>query len=288
MKFSRIEMETLSNIGKGNNGIRGIAEALNISRSQAYRTAQKLGKKGITKLSRGKLEPKMKTHVSMLLKLMARAPNLAGPLSGIGIEIYKAITEPKPSKDIQEQTRLHKTTIAKKLRQGQKISLITKEKGKYGINEKLWPDAKDFLEELKTYEESIDERVPVNSIIYHKTSKEIIFSNNEELDAEKTAFSAYKDYGIQLMLITNYYCLPKRNLTTKQVFRHSLYVAEKTRDTRHIIFTALFYLKFRKQLKGVKSDILDSIKSVLKGKKIKGFPTLEEIRDRAKIYGIKV
>ena len=56
----------------------------------------------------------------------------------------------------------------------------------------------DFLEELKKYEDTTDERIPVSSIIYYKKDEEIVFSNKEELDAAKTAFSAYEEYGISI------------------------------------------------------------------------------------------
>lgn len=288
MQFSKTELKAISELGKGNGKISGIAKALRLSTSQAYRVAQELKKKGIVTLARGVLHPEMKTHVSMMLKLLSKAANLSSPISGTGLQIYTAILEPKTATEIQKETGLHKTTVIKKLNQGRKMSLVSIENKTYAVNEKIWPDAKDCLLEVKRYEESVDPRIPVNSVIYFKNSKEIVFSNKEDIDAAKTAFSAYEEYGIGLLLITNYYCLPKRTLTKKEIFTHSLYVAEKEMETRHIIFIALFYSKFRKELSTVKHRILENIERVLAGEEVPRFPTLPEIKDRARVYGIEV
>ena len=147
--------------------------------------------------------------------------------------------------------------------------------------------AKEFYE-LKKYEDSIDQRIPVNSVIYFKNTEEIIFSNKENIDAEKTAFSAYSKFGIELLLITNYYYLPKKQLAKKEVFMHSLMVAEKSNDIRDLIFVALFLAKYKKELAGINHSIVKNLNRVLSGEKIPGYPSLAEIKDRARIYNIKV
>ena len=287
MEFSQTELKTISELGKGNTAIAGLAKALQISKSQAYRVIRKLAEKGILTLSRRTLLLEQKTHVNLLLKLLAKAANLSEPLSGTGLCVYTALLQPKKLSELIRETGLHKTTILKKIRQGKKMSLLLTENKRYRINEKIWPDAKETLEEIKKYEQSIDARIPVNSTIYHKNSKELVFSNKQEQNAEKTAFSAYEKYGIKLLLTTNYYCLPKRMLTLKQVFQHSLFVAEKEPDTRHLLFVSLFYLKHKKELSAIKHPILENIGKVLSGQKVTGYPTLAEIKDKMGVYSIK-
>jgi hypothetical protein len=284
MQLSKTELKVISELGKGNKSIIGIAKALKISTSQTYRIAQNLNKKGILKDS---LQPEMKTHVNTLFKLLSRVPNLSTPFSGTGIKVFTAIIEPKTIAQIQKDTGLHKTTIFKKINQGRKMSLLIIEKKTYRVNEKLWVEAKEFLTELKKYEESVDKRVPVTSIIYFKNDEEIVFSNKDELDAALTGFSAYVDYGIELLTITYYYYLPKKKLTKEEVFVHSLYATEKEKDIRHIIFIALFYSKFKKELQHIKHPIVEGIKKILKGERIKGYPSLQEIKDRAEVYKIE-
>ena len=288
MIFSITELKVISELGKGNWKISEIAKALNISSSQIYRLAQKLRKKRILSLSEGILQPEMKTHVNLLLKLLSNAANLSSPLSGTGLQIYLTILEPKTIKDIEKETGLHKTTILKKINQGRKMSVLLIENKKYRINEKIWPDAKECFIELKKYEDSVDTRIPVNSIIYFKNIEEIVFSNKESNDAEKTAFSAYNKFGIGLLLITNYYCLPKRQLTRREVFIHSLYVAEKSQDIKNLIFIALFLAKYKKELLRIKHKIVKNLNKIFLGENIPGYPMLTEIKDRASIYNINI
>lgn len=288
MMFSKTELNMLSELGNGNKYMSEIAKSLKISASQSYRIAQKLIQKGIISLKKSILLPEMKTHVNLLLKMLSDAPNLIIPLSGTGLQIYLAVLEPKTIREIEKETGLHKTTALKKINQGRRMSLLIIKDRTFKVNEKLWPGVKEYLLELKKYEESVDMRVPVNSIIYFKNDYEIVFSNKEISDAEKTAFSAYERYGIKLLLITNYYYLPKKRLTKVEVFMHSLYVAEKSKDIRHLIFAALFMAKYRKQVAKITHQIADNLTKVLSGENIPGYPTLAEIKDRAGVYNIEV
>ncbi|MEK6946409.1 MAG: hypothetical protein AABX32_02280 [Nanoarchaeota archaeon] len=288
MVFSITELKVVSELGKGNREVSEIAKALKISPSQSYRIAQKLCQKGISSLSEGAIQPEMKTHVNLFLKLLSKAANLSSPLSGTGLQIYLTLLEPKTTKEIEKETGLHRTTVLKKIKQGRKMSLLLIENKKYRLNEKIWPDAKEYFIELKKYEDSIDQRIPVNSVIYFKNTEEIVFSNKENIDAEKTAFSAYSKFGIELLLITNYYYLPKKQLAKKEVFMHSLMVAEKGNDARDLIFVALFLAKYKKELSKVKHQIVKNLNKVFLGENIPGYPSLAEIKDRARIYNIKV
>lgn len=110
-----------------------------------------------------------------------------------------------------------------------------------------------------------------------------MFSNKAKQDAALTAFSAYE--GIKLLLPTNYYYLPKRKLSKKEVFTHSLYVAEKEKTIRHLTYIALFYIKFKIQCS---HPIISTIKDILNGKTIKGYPTLKEIKEKADVYDIRI
>ncbi len=278
----------ISELGKGNRVVPEIAKTLHISLSQTYRVAQKLSQKRILILVKSFLQPEMKTHINLLLTLLSKAANLSRPLSATGLQIYLTLLEPKTIKEIEKETGLHKTTILKKINQGRKMSLLLIKDKKYRINEKVWPDAKECFIELKKYEDSIDLRIPVNSVIYYKNATEIIFSNKEEINAEKTAFSAYARFGIKLLLITNYYYLPKRKLSKVNVFIHSLKVAEKSRDSRDLIFVALFLAKYKKELSKINHPIVKNINLIFSGEKIPGYPLLEEIKDRANVYHIEV
>ena len=288
MQLSKTEINVLTEIAQGNNKIKTIAEAIKKSEKQIYITANNLTEKGFIKLIKGALKPKEALHITLFLQLLADMPNLDSVLANSGIPIFTSLLKPMTIEEISAETGFKKTIIYNKLQEANKRSMIRKTGSIFKINEKMWLKLMDFLEELKKYEMTRDIRVPASSIIYHKNNKEIVFSTKEDIDAIKTAFSAYKKYGIELLLITNYYYLPKRELTKEEVFTHSLYITEKNQEIRHIIFITLFYLKFKKELSHIKRPIIEKIERVLVGEKIDMFPTLAEIKDRAEVYNIKV
>lgn len=287
MKISQTELKILGQISQGNMTITDIAKAIKKSEKQVYKASQKLIKKGFLELSKGNLEPKKSSHVTLLLHLLADYPNLTQLLSESGIEILSTLFEPKTVEDIINKTGLKKSIVYKKLQKARTISVIKRKNKQYFLNEKLWSKLREFLEEFKRLIETTDPRVPANSVIYYKTDKEILFSNRIKQDAILTAFSTYENYGIKLLTPTNYYYLPKKRLSKKEIFIHSLYVTEKEKTIRHLTYAALFYVKFKKDLSSIKHPILEKIKIILKDKKISGYPKLEEIKEKAEIYDIK-
>lgn len=288
MQLSQIELKTLEQIAQGTNDIKKIAENLNRDKSRIYRTKQELIKKDIVHFSNGKLEPKRTPYIIVLLQLLPKYPNLISLLSGSGIPILTALLEFDTIKEIEENTDFEKSIIYRKIKQAVLLSVIIQtQKKKYVLNKKIWNDLIKFLEEFKKYEETTDIRIPVNSIIYYKSNEEIIFSNKEELDAELTGFSVYNRFGIKLLLPTNYYYLPKKSLSIKEIFIHSLYITQKEKNIRNLTYIGLFYVKYKNELKEIKHPILNKIKLIFKGKNIEGYPTLKEIKEKAEVYDIR-
>ncbi len=287
MRLSKSELRVLEQIANGNKEVSEIAQALKRSNKQIYVIAKKLSDNEIIKLSNGRLEPKRAPYVALLLQLLSKVPNLPPVLADSGIPILISMLRPVTLKEIMDETGFKRATIFKKLKQAKMRSIVKKNASTYELNEKLWSHLKDFLEELKEYESTTDERIPASAVIYYKKGNEIVFSSKEELDATLTAFSAYEKYGIGLLTVTNYYYLPKRKLTKNDILMHSIYVAEKDKDIRNLIFIALFYAKFKKEFK-IKHPILMNLSAVLAGGEIKGYPKYEEIKDRAEVYGIEV
>ena len=284
--MNQTDLKILVEVAKGNILIKEIALSLRKDLSQVYRCLRSLNEFII--VDHGKLEPKKLTHVSLLLSLLATYPNLIKQLSNSGIDVLFSLLTPKDISEIMLVTKLKRSTIYQKLKQAKYISLITQKDKKYYLNLKIWPLMYNFLSEFKKYKETVDERVPSSALIYYKNEKEIVFSLQQEFDACYTAFSAYELYGIKILNPTHYYYLPKRKLTLKEVFNHSLFVVEKTNDHRQLIYIALFYLKYTKKLKGIKSFVLDRIKEVLSGKYVSNYPSFNEIKEKGEIYDIHI
>ncbi len=288
MNLSKTELQILAQMAAGNNSINKIAAALNKSLPQIYRSGQKLIRKGWIIPSRGEYCPVKNTLCSLLLQNLREFPSLIEPFSDSGILILSHLTEPKSGQELKNGLKISRTQIFKKIGQAKTISLLKKENGKYVLNDKIWVRAVNFLRELNTYEENVDSRVPLTSTIYYKTEKEIVFSSPEELDAALTAFSAYGRYGIKLISPVKYYFLPKKKLSKKEVFIHSVYVTEKEKEARNLIYLTMFYLKHKKTLKTVKHYLVEEIKLMLQGQQIPGYPSLQEIKEKAEIYDIKL
>lgn len=284
--MNQTNLKILGEVAKGNCVIKQIALSLKKDLSQIYRCLCSL--EGYISVVHGKIEPKKLTHVSLLLSLLGTYPNLVRQLSHSGIDLLISLQNPKTISEIMQETNLKRSTIYKKLKQAKSISLVTQKEGRFYLNTKIWPLVNDFLFEFKRYSETIDERVPSHAIIYYKNKKEIVFSLQQEFDARYTAFSAYELYGIKILNPTHYFYLPKKKLILKEVFCHSLYVAEKTNDIRHLIYVALFYIKYQRKLKEVKSFVLDKLKEVLSGKSVSNYPSFNEIKEKGEIYDINI
>ncbi|MCK5031430.1 MAG: hypothetical protein KAR64_08185 [Thermoplasmatales archaeon] len=289
MQLSGTELKILQQIANGNTDIKKIAEKFDRDISRIYRSKNKLIEKKFLEFSQSTFKPKKITHITLFLQLLIKHPNMVNLLSGSGIPLLIELLHPKTVEEIESETEFKKSIIYKKIKQAINISaVIPKQKHKYVINEKIWKDLKDFLVEYKKHEETTDSRIPANSNIYYKNKGEIVFSNNADLDATLTGFSAYEKHGIKLLLTTNYYYLPKKTLTIQDILKHSLYITQKDKNIRNLTFICLFFLKNKNDLLSIKHLILNKIKQILKGKNIQGYPTLEEIKEKADVYDIRI
>lgn len=287
MELSKGELLILEQVAKGNTSLKSIALALNKSEKQIYVYVKNLTDKNFVLLLNGVIESKRLVHVSLLLQIVSKIPNLIPMLSGTGIPILMAMLKPVKIDDISRETGYKKTAIYEKISEAKKRSLVRKNISIFEINDKMWAELKEFLEETKKYESKTDVRIPTSAIIYYKKDNEIIFSSKENIDAAKTAFSAYDEYGIELITPTNYYYLPKKRLTKEEILLHSIYVAEKENDVTDLIFIALFYAKYKNDIK-IDHKILTNLSFILSGKNIKDYPNYQEIKDRADVYNIEL
>jgi hypothetical protein len=153
----------------------------------------------------------------------------------------------------------------------------------YSFNFKLWPELKDFVTSLQEYQ--LLRLVPREALLIKISRDSVLFKSLRPQDATFTSFSAYEDYGIELLLRDNYFTLPKRELSIQEVFIHSL---DSAGELQQKLFCVLFYLKNRDKLEDIDHPMLMNIKAVLQGEKMKGYPTLEDIEDRADLYDIKL
>lgn len=144
-------------------------------------------------------------------------------------------------------------------------------------------ELKDFVTSLQEYR--FRRLIPRDALLIRSYSDNVLFKSIRHHDATTTSFSAYREYGIDLGLRDNYYTLPKRDLSIEEVFIHSLDSAEELQQR---LFCILFYLKNREKLDGTEHPMMNEIQLVLKGERIKGYPPMDDIRDRAELYDIEL
>jgi hypothetical protein len=149
------------------------------------------------------------------------------------------------------------------------------------LNEIVWPEIQGFVAALQEYQAM--RLVPREALLLKSYRDSVLFKSIRSQDATLTSFSAYEDYGIELGLRDYYYTLPKRELSIEEIFIHSLDSAE---DYRQRLFCVLFYLKNGDELKDARHPMMKSIRAVLSGEHIKGYPTRDDIEEQAELYGI--
>jgi hypothetical protein len=127
----------------------------------------------------------------------------------------------------------------------------------------------------------------LSSVIY-PAQLSIAESNKEIENSSLTAFSVYPKYGINIIMPSNYHHIPKENLDIKQIFNDSLIILKDDKDYRKILYAILFYIKNKRKLKRIKHELVYKFQLILKGEKIEGFPSFEEIKEKARQYDLKI
>ena len=121
--------------------------------------------------------------------------------------------------------------------------VIEKKKNLYKVNEKAWPLLKEFLIAYKNYG-------MVDGQIKWKYNQEILFEvNNEKLiQNNATGLYLYKDYRVNVGVVSALCISPKKKLSKEEIFVHSLF---EVTDPRTLHFALTFYLKTKLNYKKV-------------------------------------
>ena len=286
--FSKSELKMLSDISRGNDTIGSLIETSEISWSQVYKTVRSLKKKEVLQAIGGKVFVENKTHVALLMNILRSSHDSYDTLSDRGLDILAELIVPHTIKELSESLEMHQTTVSRKLKDLCSLSMVRKENGKYFLNRKFWPELLELAEAYSSYKKNIDLRAIPGSKIYHSSDDLIVFSNNSEAEYKKTAFSKYTEFGIKIRDITYFYCDLDHEPSLQEVFLHSLYVISVDDDWSRKMIALIFYVKFKDELKGIDHEMKDEMDHVLLGSKVKGWAPLNEMQERADMYGVKL
>jgi predicted transcriptional regulator len=200
--------------------------------------------------------------------------------------LYEIEDVEKSSGMLEKETGIPIKTVYRYLKDFLHLGVVKRaKKGKiylFSFNYILWPELKDFVANLFEYQ--VLRLVPREGLLIKSYRDSVLFKSLRSQDATPTSFSAYREHGILLGLRDNYYTLPKRSLSIMEIFLHSLDSAESVSQRTYCI---LFYLKNEAELQSVQHPMIKDIKAVLRGERIKGYPTLEDIKEQAELYGIE-
>jgi predicted transcriptional regulator len=199
-------------------------------------------------------------------------------------------SKPKSVAALVEQTGIKDSTIYLYLENLLRLGAARRSENKrskgyrYAFNFSLWSQLKGFVDALLEYQ--AQHLIPRKALLIKSYGGDVLFKSlKKRPDATPTSFSVFKEYGIKLGMRDYYYTLPKRELSIREIFVHSLDSAE---DHRQRLFCILFYLKYKDRLEGVEHPMVEEITAVLKDEKIKGYPSIEDIEDQAALYEIKL
>jgi len=280
VSFSRNELEALrlfDSFGETEE----LTKTLHLSLSQTYRVVKKLKDKAVINKDVLVSAP----YLKKLVLLLRKHPNLISVLRDSNLAILLQLLSPKTVKEISELLLCDEQTTYKLVQQARHIGLVLKIKNRFVINGTNWPLGKEFLEDLLRQEMSFDKRTPKDSVIYFKSEKEILFSTSSTVDASRAAFSAFADFGIKVLPVTNYYYLPKKKLSVQEVLDQALLVTKLDFDYRNLVFLAIFLLKHN-----VKSndEIIKNLYRVFGGVVIDRYPSKNDLQEKAKLYGVSL
>jgi len=292
MRLNKNEIKTLLYITSSQSAVhpQDLINDLGVQRGSVSRIITHLNEKGLVDREDNKLvlsESKPAESFKRLYYAHRASPFQILLADGRIDLISRLAKDPKSIKELQRETGIPLKTLYYYLQNLSRLSVVVKiKKGKgylYSFNYLYWGALKDFVSDLQEYDKV--HLVPRDALLIKIYDDSVLFKSLRQQDATLTSFSAYGDYGIDLDLRDNYYTLPKRELSIKEIFIHSLDSAEGLQQK---LFCILFYLKNKDELEGIEHHMMNDIKTVLQGEKIKGYPSLEDIEDRTEMYDIKL
>jgi len=289
VRLTKTQLGVFYEIINENNKLSAISSALNKNKTHISEILSLLIKEKLIHKNKNQFIISNHSFVLKLRSLLLTNKNLINILCDSGINILLLLLTKSTIDEIATKSGLKEITIRKFLQKSRNMSIISKEKNYFFLNENVWSNLKEFLLDYRSFQESYDDRIPLGSLIYFKNKKEILFSSNKELDyASPTAFTIFKKYDILIFSNVGYYYLPKKTLTKKEVLEHTLKIVSKTKDFKDLLYLSLFYIKYKYEFKDVHHEILANLNKIFVGEKVDGYPPLKEIKEKLILYNIKM
>ena len=289
LMFSNSELKMLFDVSKGSDTPFSLTEIGNRTISQTYKILRSLRGKEVLRLEEGNVIIEDKTHIMLLLNILRRLHGSYEAVSNCGTEVLAELAASSLSiNELTERIAVDRTTVSRKIKRMMSRSMVVNGNGKYSLNLQVWPELAEFAVSYSLYRKNNDPRAIRGSRVYHVSKDLIVFSNDSVADLTRTAFSGYAEFGIDIRLRTNYYCNLEKTLSVSDVFLHSLYVISDDKDWWLRMIALIFYAKHKDELKGVEHRMKEEMDIVLTGSAVNGWVPLQEMRERAEMYGTDI
>ncbi len=131
--------------------------------------------------------------------------------------------------------QISRHTVNRYIRNFLQRGIVQKKYGLYILNAKMWPMLRQFILDYKNYG-------LFGGHIKWRFQKEMIFEvdREENLQGEISGLARYRDYGVEVGVISALCYLPKKKLSKEEIFVHSLFEVD---DPRTLHLAATFYIK---------------------------------------------
>ena len=285
--FTESQLNVLLSVMNGHRKPSEISASTGISIAQVYKVTNSLKKVGL--IGKGKELSVTRTPLAASLAgVFQYAPNVPKALSSNGAEILSALDVPRTVPEICNLMNLDQSRTYTKIRELYDRSMVEKDGRSYSVNTRAWPVLIPFVKDYRRYLEMNPDSVPVTAKIYGRKDDGILFRCPDPKGYRQTAFSAYGEFGIDIVP-NGYYCSTSAEAPTLDtVFSDSLCVISKENSWRLRMFALILYCKYKDRINVPDSPVMDEIRDVLDGKDVKGWAPLSEMQDRATMYGVEL
>jgi len=304
MKLNKPMIEAFNKIAHGIEGIDNLSSAINKSPNRTVEIINDLEKEGfITKKSNYSIKGSRKiielantNHAVKLKELIFEYKTIKFNeiMSDSKLLFLAALSEDwMNTNSASDLSSVSKYMIERYRKMLKDRGVISQKDGLYKVNEKAWPLLKEFLIAYKNYS-------TIRGNVKWKYGDEVLFEIDREemMQGVATGFYMYKDYGVEVGVISALCIIPKRKLSKEEVFVHSLFEVDDPR-TLHLALT--FYLKNKLNYQKVlsiamkygKYSMFENFVKILKTKeekvKLEGFPTFDrkDFIRIANMYGVE-
>lgn len=290
--MKRKEIEALLLLRERALTINELARSLKLSYYWTSAIARLLIKKGYARKDR-KIELTPTAKTALFIRL-SRKYNLTTLLVDPHEEVLLTLLDPLSLALIQKKTSLAHATTYKALNTLMQIGAIKKISGQYLVSDN---ELKNFLLILKE-EKEIAGIETYATIIYSNYFKLKKVPIGTKAQGSLTAFSLFKNYGIEYYTTYDYYIHPEKKVSIEEILIHSLLCSETKID---IAMCAVFYVKNKAIIDNTKAkkiakeleifQLWSDLQNYVKNIPVKfsdKFPSWKEFVEKASLYGLQI